>query len=235
MFGFLAQLDEWLRRAARNELDDPEGPLHPPVAYWRASTSICVNADTPGRDTWPWFGAAVLTQPNPALLHVNDWLPILTVPNDLMSAPTVLLDFELPFEYPRTVHHLFDYLERKGALGYQLLAHLMLASERIPGDAPLYVGIGAPARGIAGDAAQRNQHLTFWEIEAADVAKLRVASIACQFSNRYRGQDTPAAIQELIDSVFDTLFTWRTKQACVVPRHREPARDRYPAETREHR
>ena len=29
----------------------------------------------------------------------------------------------------------------------------MLASERIPGDAPLYVGIGAPARGIAGDAA----------------------------------------------------------------------------------
>ena len=208
VFGFLAQLDEWLRRAARNELDDPEGPLHPPVAYWGASTSICVNADTPGRDTWPWFGAAVLTHPKPGLLHVNAWLPILTVPNDLMFAPTVLLDFELPFEYPRTVHHLFDYLERKGALGYQLLAHLMLASERIPGDAPLYVGIGAPARGIAGDAAQRNQHLTFWEIEAADVAKLRVASIACQFSNRYRGQDTPAAIQELIDTVFDTLFTW---------------------------
>ena len=211
MFGFLAQLDEWLRRAARNELDDPEGPLHPPVAYWGASTSICVNADTPGRDTWPWFGAAVLTQPKPGLLHVNAWLPILTVPNELMFAPTVLLDFELPFEYPRTVHHLFDYLERKGALGYQLLAHLMLASERIPGDAPLYVGIGAPARGIAGDAAQRNQHLTFWEIESADVAKLRVASIACQFSNHYRGQDTPAAIQELIDSVFDTLFTWRNE------------------------
>ena len=68
-----------------------------------------------------------------------------------------------------------------------------------------------PARGIAGDAAQRNQHLTFWEIEAADVAKLRAASIACQFSNRYSGQVTPAAIQELIDSVLDTLFTWRNE------------------------
>ena len=47
MFGFLAQLDEWLRRGARNELDLPEAPLHPPIAYTVASTSVCVNADTP--------------------------------------------------------------------------------------------------------------------------------------------------------------------------------------------
>ena len=211
MSGFLAQLDEWFRRGARNELDHPEGPLHPPVAYPVASTSICVNADTPGHDTWPWFGAAVLTQPKPDLLHVNAWLPIHTVPNDLLFAPTVLLNFELPFEYPRTVHHLLDYLESKAELGYRLLAHLMLASERIPGDSPLYVGIGAPSRGVAGDLTQRNQHLTFWEIEAADVAKLRAASIACQFSNHYKEQDTPAVIQELIDSILETLFTWRNQ------------------------
>ena len=211
MSGFLAQLDEWFRRGARNELDHPEGPLHPPVAYQVASTSICVNADTPGHDTWPWFGAAVLTQPKPDLLQVNAWLPIQTVPNDLLFAPTVLLNFELPFEYPRTVHHLLDYLESEAELGYRLLAHLMLASERIPGDAPLYVGIGAPSRGVAGDLIQRNQHLTFWEIEAADVAKLRAASIACQFSNHYKAQDTPAVIQELIDSILETLFTWRNE------------------------
>ena len=211
MFGFLVQLDEWFRRGARNELDHPEGPLHPPVAYRVASTAICVNANTPGRDTWPWFGTAVLTQPKPGLLLVNDWLPINTVPNDLLFAPTVLLNFELPFEYPDTVRHLFDYLETKGSLGYRLLAHMMIASERIPSDAPLYVAIGTPSRGVAGDIAQRNQHLTFWEIEAADVAKLRAASIACQFSNRYEGQETPAAIQGLIDSVFGTLFTWRNE------------------------
>ncbi len=40
MFGFIAQLDEWLRRGARNELGHPEEPLHPPIAYTVASTSI---------------------------------------------------------------------------------------------------------------------------------------------------------------------------------------------------
>ncbi len=209
MFGLLAQLDEWFRRGARNELDDPEGPLHPPVAYPVASTSICVNANTPGRDTWPWFGAAALHQPKPALLEVQAWSPLNALPDHLPFAPTVLLNFELPFEYPRTVQYLFDYLEAKGRLGYRLLAHMMIASERIPDGAPLYVGIGAPSRGVAGDPAQRNQHLTFWEIEPEDVAKLRAASIACQFSNRYTEQDTPTEIQTLIDSILDTLLAWR--------------------------
>ena len=211
MFGFLAQLDEWFRRGARNELDDPDGPLHPPVAYRGASTAICVNADTPNRDTWPWFGAAVHTKPKPGLLQVNAWLPLHTVPNDLLFAPTVLLNFELPFEYPRTVQYLFHYLEARAGLGYRLLAHMMISSERIPDGAPLYVGIGAPSRGVAGDHSQRNQHLTFWEIEAGDVAKLRAASIACKFSSQYKEQDTPAAIQELIDSIFEILFAWRNE------------------------
>ena len=214
MFGFLAQLDEWFRRGARNELDDPEGPLHPPVAYPVASTSICVNANTPGRDTWPWFGAAALHQPKPALLEVHAWLPLNALPDHLPFAPTVLLNIELPFEYPRTVQYLFGYLEAKANLGYRFLAHMMIASERIPDGVPLYVGIGAPSRGVAGDPAQRDQHLTFWEIEAGDVAKLRAASIACQFSNRYTGQDTPAAIQALIDSILGTLLAWR-KEARV--------------------
>ena len=214
MFGFLAQLDEWFRRGARNELDRPEGPLHPPVAYAGSSTSVCVNTDTPGRDAWPWFGAAVLSQPKPTLLQVDAWLPLHTVPNDQQFAPTALLNFELPFEYPHTVQYLFDYLEGRGGLGYRLLAHMMIAAERIPDGNPLYIGIGAPSRGVAGDPTQRKQHLTFWEIEAADVAKLRAASIACKFSNRYTGQDTPTAIQELINSIFETLFTWR-KEARV--------------------
>ena len=64
-----------------------------------ASTSICVNANTPGRDTWPWFGAAALHQPKPALLEVQAWSPLNALPDHLPFAPTVLLNFELPFEY----------------------------------------------------------------------------------------------------------------------------------------
>ena len=209
MFGFLAQLDEWLRRGARNELDHPEGPLHPPVAYTVASTSICINADTPDAASWPWFGAAALTHRKPDLLDVDAWYPVHTVPSGISFAPTVLLDFELPYEYPRRVRHLLRYLETKGLPSSRVLAHLMLASERVPANAALYVGIGTPSRGIAGDLTRRRQHLTFWEIEPADVAKLRATSVACDISNCYKGQETPEQVRALIDTVWDTLLRWR--------------------------
>ena len=209
MFGFMAQLDEWLRRGARNELDDPEEPLHPPVAYRVASTSICVNANTPDCGTWPWFGAAVLSRRKADLFEVNDWALVHTLSKDQTFAPTVLLDFELPFEYPRTVNYLLRYLENKGVQGNRVLVHLMLASVRLAEGEPLYVGVGAPSRGVAGDLTQRRQHLQFWEVEGADVAKLRAASIACDISNHYKGQDTPEQIQALINSVFDSWFKGR--------------------------
>ena len=214
MFGFIAQLDEWLGRAARNELDLPGEPLHPPIAYTVASTSICINADTPDRSNWPWFGAAMLTQAKPNLLEVSAWRPMNMVPRDASFAPTVLLDFELPYEYPRTVQHLLQHLDIKGIPSSHLLAHLMLASERVPPGEPLYVGIGTPSRGLADDSAHRRQHLTFWEIEPTDVTKLRHAFFACDIGNNYKGRETPEQIQALIDSVWDTLITWQSV-ACV--------------------
>ncbi len=211
MFGLLEQLTEWLRRGARSELDHPEGPLHPPVAYTVASTSVCINADTPHRGHWPWFGAAVLNEPKPGLLEVNAWMPAHTVPRGIPFAPAVLLDFELPYEYPRTVHHLLLHLEIKGIPSSRVLAHLLLASERVAEGVPLYVAIGTPSRGVAGDLAQRQQHITLWEIEAADVPKLRAASLACDISSHYKGQDTPEQIQALIDDVWQTLIVWRNE------------------------
>ena len=132
MFGLMAQLDEWLGRGARNELDDPEGPLHPPVAYrfWR-TTSICVSANTPAREHWPWFGGALLCRRNSDLLEVEDWALVTGLGDDRLFAPTVLLDFELPFEFPVKVRDLFDCLEKEGVKFERMLAHLMIASERV--------------------------------------------------------------------------------------------------------
>ena len=214
MFGFIEQLDNWLRRGARNELDHPEGPLHPPVAYTVAPVSICVNADTPDHIRFPWFGAATLTQSKPGLFEVNSWESAYYFQRDKLFAPTVLLDFELPFEYPETVDTLLFYLESKGIEKSCFLAHLILASEYIADNTPLYIGIGTPSRGIAGDIKQRQQHLTFWEIEAHDVIALRNAFLACKASNNYQGQDAPEEIKRLIQSTFNILFQW-CKTACV--------------------
>ena len=209
MFGFMAQLDEWLRRAARNELDALEGPLHPPVAYQVALTSICVSGNTPGREEWPWFGGAVLRRKKPGLLEVEAWSEVRSVQPDQQFAPTVLLDFELPFEYPRTVDFLLRCLERNGVPAARVLAHLMMASERVSEGERLYVGIGTPARGAAADVTNRLQHITFWEVKWRDVQTLCAASFACEISARYEGQETSEELQQLIASQLDRLKRWR--------------------------
>lgn len=211
MFGFIGQLDEWFRRGARNELDHPEGPLHPPVAYPISSVSICVNANTPSQIQLPWFGAAILTQSKPDLFEVNSWKFICSLQKNQLLAPTLLLDFELPFEYPKTINHLLLYLESKGIESSRFLVHLMLASERITENTPLYIAIGTPSRGIAGDFTQRQQHLTFWEIEAHDVIMLRNASTACKISSNYQDQDAPEKVERLIQSMFNPLIEWCKK------------------------
>ena len=203
----MEQLDEWLRRGAQNELDDPEGPLHPPVVYPVSTTSICISANTPKHEAWPWFGYAEMKQLKPTLLEVGSWEPMPL--NDQLVAPIVLLDFELPFEYPCTVDGLLGQIEAKGVPAVQLVAQLMLASERVPLGEPLYVGIGTPSRGLAGDLTRRQQHLAFWEIDCGDVATLRAASVACEVSRLYNGRETPERLQVLVSSWFKDLFDWR--------------------------
>ena len=211
MFGFMAQLDEWLRRGARNELDDPEGPLHPPVAYRRrGATCICLTADTPASDGGPWFGGAILHRRKPDLFEVERWATTsASAEGDRAFAPTVLLNFELPFEFPLTVRHLFHHLDKGGVETARLVAHLMIASERVEQGDSLFVGCGTPSRGLAGEAGQRRQHVEFWEIGWSDVLTLRTASKACEISRRFAGRETPEELRELINSVFQDLFRWQ--------------------------
>ena len=209
MVGLIAQLGEWIQKAALNELDAPEGPLHPPVAYPSADSTFCIQANTPGRDKWPWFGAGVLDWRKDNLFDVVDWRDVDALPADESFAPTLLLDFELPFEYPRTVFGLLRWMEKRGVETSRVLVHLMMAAQRLSDGEAMHVIIGSPSRGVAGDMNRRLQHLQVWEIEYNDVVKLRGVAIACDVMNQYNNEPTPEGIQKLIDSVFESLFKWQ--------------------------
>ncbi len=73
MVGFIDQLHDWLKKAATNELDAEEGPLHPPVAYAVSKTTAYIQTNTPGRDVWPWVGAAIYEDVKQVLISITDW------------------------------------------------------------------------------------------------------------------------------------------------------------------
>ena len=209
MFGLIQQLGSWFEKAALNELDALEGPMHPPVAYSSSNTTFCMQANTPESDQWPWFGAAILDWCKEDLYDVVEWKDVLDVPTDESFAPAILLDFELPFEYPKTLFHLLNWMEKRGVETSQVIVHLMIAAKRLSDGESMHVLLGTPSRGIAGDTNQRLQHLQVWEIEYLDVLKLQGVAIACDVMRLYRDAPTPEGTQKLIDGMFDSLFAWQ--------------------------
>lgn len=214
MFGLIRQLGDWFEKAALNELDALEGPIHPPVAYPSATTTFCMQANTPDAMQWPWFGAAVLDWRKDDLHDVVDWKVVGELPADETFAPVMLLNFELPFEYPTNVFDLLSWLEEREVETNRVVVHLMLAAERLGEGESLHVIVGAPSRGVAGDINQRKQHLQVWEIEPIDVLRLKNVALACDVMARYTNESTPDDLRRLVASVFDSLEDWK-KQSRV--------------------
>ena len=209
MIGFVEQLAGWFKKAARNELDDPEGPLHPPVAYSSSNTRVVVHTNTPTRDQWPWFGAAKFSRTKANLIEINGWLPVSELPADESFAPTLLLNFELPFEYPQTVRHLLLYLELKGVEIANVLAHLMLAASRLNQGEPLYMVIGTPSRGPTGNFEGRLQHIQVWEIPPVHALGLYNTLIACGLLSFYKKSEIPKKVSDLSGRILDEFNRWQ--------------------------
>lgn len=214
MIGFVEQLADWFEKAALGELDDPEGPLHPPVAYGVRNASIAVvNADTPGVDQWPWFGIASFSRrPYTNLIEIDDWLSVRELRRGKSFAVAFLLDFELSFEYPQSVNCLLNFLEDHGVDMPLLFFHLMIVAECLRLGEPLYVVVGAPSRGPAGSTEQRLQHLQVWEIPPTHAGTLGYWSRSfCKLFSLYWGQDPPQTqkLREQLPDVFNMVQKWQ--------------------------
>ena len=209
IFGFMAQLDRWLRRAARNELDDPEGPVHPPVAYIGSSYTIQLNADPPTGELWPWHGGALLRRLQTGLMVVDDWVASADPSESRIFAPTVLLNSQLPFEFPLTVYDLLRCLHDGEGKEQSLYVDLLFAAQHVTDGDPMFVGIGTPSRGRGEDNQQRFQHVQFWEIEQSNIKSLQNLWVALRKQRQFDDREIPPEIVSLVDSSWKDVFRWQ--------------------------
>lgn len=175
MFGFFKRLDDWLRDAAKNELDPNDAPLHPPVEYHSSDTRFVVEIDAPEIDKGAnfWMGATKLAKRNKYTYDLSEWTETpKTLPDGERFAAVVLLGQAMPTEYPETISTLITALEARGlpfTLLFSLLKVLALCQEK---DEPLYFVLGAPMRRRAADEPIR-QHLTAWKMASEHVEALK--------------------------------------------------------------
>jgi integrative and conjugative element protein (TIGR02256 family) len=233
MFGVVARLAAWYRRAAAGRLIEAGQPLHPPLAYPVFTDADCVviRPDLP-RGFEP--SAAVMTGPYPERADVVEWLRPAALSlggqadlDRLRSkleevarahqAPAFLgavkiLHDPLSFEFPDNFAELVAALEfqrvKPGDLLEQL-AHVWLANElaavRPNTPSPLHVILGAPMRGRAGGA--RDMHLAVWQLDPAEAVIPRILTMADVRDSELSAW-LPAARRQAADWMRTAVLSW---------------------------
>lgn len=197
MFGFLGRLYLWLERGARGELDPFGGPLHPPVTYTVSDDvpSIVSRVDCPTVPEGGWFGGVRLHHVSERRVDIGGWLTIDEMIDVAGVGAAILLDQPLPFEYPRKVGELLHELTDRGVPERRILVTLQLAALQCGENAPMYVVVGTPMRGIRGSDALQ-QHLAVWRVDPVVVGGLRL-SIE-QYSSSPERREFGAKVEGLI-------------------------------------
>lgn len=175
MFGFIERLNEWLRDAARNNLDPDDAPLHPPAVYSRSNIAFVFDLDTPefSSEHFFWVGAAHLKERNGVCFNVTGWTPSSEdFPKDTRLAACLFLSTPLPMEYPDTVFKLITTLQDRGIPFQYLFTLLKLFALHQQEDHALYFVLGAPMRRRAAGEAIR-QHLSVWQVAPESVTALK--------------------------------------------------------------
>lgn len=174
MYGAIGRLEEWLRQGAIGQFDPVGGPIHPPAVYTSSDHCVVPEVDTPTVADHPWLGLASLERRSAKRVHIVGWTPLCDKPPSDEVSPTVLLHAPLPFEYPGTVQELITALAPHGIRQKTLFSLLKLAALAAQNERqPLYFVLGAPMRGIAGDA-QAEQHLAIWHLDDLAAQEFRL-------------------------------------------------------------
>jgi len=199
MFGFIKRLDQWLRDAARNQLDPHDAPLHPPIEYPSSDTKFAVEIDTPElqEGTSFWVGAAKLTYRNEYCYDISEWSEMpKTLPEDERFAAVILLNQQMPMEYPNNTCKLLCTLQDRGISFDFLFSILKLLALCQKESDPLYFILGAPMRRRKAGEPLR-QHLTAWKLDAEHVKAFRTIVL----------EDA----SEVTEEAWSLILDWATK------------------------
>jgi len=202
MFGFMERLNNWLKQGALNQLDPIGAALHPPVTYRSGPFRIVIpKINAPSVREENWFGYAHLNICGESRVDIIGWSKIDTLDLPKSISPAILLCKPLPWEMPDKMADLIKELDAHCVPRNLLLPLLGLAALNNEKDAPLYVIIGTPMRGISGSTSLI-QHIMAFYIEPVFAKVLRLAL------EKYSDREE---IRKIGKEVEDIIINWTEK------------------------
>jgi hypothetical protein len=219
MFGYLERLDSWLNHAARGNLNPSGEALHPPVAYPSTgrTRTVIPRVDTPPVTAENWIGFAQLDKFSEFRADLVGWMKLEDVGEGIQIAPALLISQPMPFEYPSKMADLTSELENRGVSMSQIIALLGLAVMFNRENDPLFVILGTPMRGVAGEG-QKQFHLAVWHIEPVFVRGLRLGLNRFHPDPRFReiGEEVTQMVIEWLNATDVGWCTVREDRPQIV-------------------
>ena len=209
MYGFFDRLDYWLKQGARGELDAIGMPIHPPVTYLPDGPvrNVIIHPDAPVFNNTFWLGLAKLEIHSEVRVDATSWHEIGEPIGDEKIGAAILLSEPLPYEFPKKAVDLFNELTQRNVSRELFLIVVKIAAIYGQENDPLYVFIGTPMRGTAGDE-ERFQHLTAWYIEPNIVNRLRTAMRVRGLIRQISSEETLAEVERLAKDLESALLDW---------------------------
>ncbi len=175
LYGFFDRLTLWLGRAAINDMDPIEGPLHPPAYIPDNSLPLFViRADSPIDAGQSWCGLAELEKHTNRMELVgwNDlsggW------PDGRLPALAIFLPESLPVEFPVNGKDFFNELMKQGYDKQSILRDLRITAQLTDENEPAFLILATPMRrSIDG---RMKHHITIWGIDPDNARHLRNAT-----------------------------------------------------------
>lgn len=175
LYGLFERFWIWLRRAALNDMDPAEGPLHPPVHIPdREMVPFVIRANTPVEAGKYWLGVVEL-ESFPNRIELVSWNDLNGEwPDKQYLGLAIVLPDLLPVEFPERGKDFFAELIKQGIDKQRVLRDLRIAALLTPKEEHAYVVLAMPMRRST-DGKPRH-HVAVWAIDPENAQRLRNAA-----------------------------------------------------------
>jgi len=206
IYGYLDRLNLWLSRAAINDMDPIDGPLHPPVHIPDYNQiPFVIRANCPVEAGKSWFGLAQLKR-YPNRFELVGWDDLTGEwPEERHPALAVILGSALPVEFPQNGKDFFVELNKTGIDRDRVLVNLRLAAILTPKDQNAYIILAMPMR--RSPAGIIKHHIAVWTIDADNADSLRIATPSSDDGEELKA--IKSRLNDLTYSIFElTPIKW---------------------------
>jgi hypothetical protein len=209
LYGFFERLGTWLYRAAMNNMDPIEGPLHPPfyTPDW-SQLPFVIRANTPVEAGESWFGLAELKKyPNRIeLVRWNDlsgdW------DENLHLSLAVVLPKDLPVEFPESGKDFLEELVKQGIDKQRILRNLRISAILTPENEPAFLVLAMPMR--RSPDGRLKHHVAVWVVDPENAKRLREASPGVYDTEKIK------AIKDELNDIIYRIFELTPIKWCPV-------------------